>query len=167
VDSTARAVFGVRQPVVVLVAAVVVIYLLGVFVTSLVGRHTLRALDAVLRHAPGLRDLYGAWKQVALTEGEGGVFARVALIPDEGGEMWMLGFTTGKPVEGNPDLCCVFVPASPNPMSGRLFFCPLSKCRFVDLPTKDAFKLILSGGNYVPRAVGAAAVGAAAAKPAP
>ena len=78
------------------------------------------------------------------------------LVPDESGQMRMLGFSSGKPIEGDPNTCCVFVPASPNPTSGRLFFVPLDRCLSLAMTPQSALKLIISGGNYVPAAIGAA-----------
>jgi len=42
----------------------VLIYFLGIFVTSFVGRQVLRLFDRVLGRLPGLRDFYRTWKQV-------------------------------------------------------------------------------------------------------
>jgi len=157
VDSKARAVFGVEYPFVGILIALAAIYLLGLFVTSLVGQFLLGLTDAIIRRIPGLRDLYRSWKQVALTsDNQEGVFAHVVLIPDETGSMRLLGFTSGHPIEGDPDSWCVFVPGSPNPTTGRLYFVLASRCVLVDMKPQEALKLLISGGNYVPSAVGAA-----------
>jgi uncharacterized membrane protein len=87
------------------------------------------------------------------------VFARVVTLPDESGRLRMLGFTSGRPIEGTTDTLCVFVPASPNPTSGRLYFVALSECQFVPVGAQEALKFIVSGGNYVPAAVGPALAG--------
>jgi uncharacterized membrane protein len=87
-------------------------------------------------------------------EGDEGIFARVVLIPDETGHMRMLGFTMHRPIEGDPDTLCVFVPGSPNPTAGRLYFVPVRECLTLDLPVRTAFKILISGGNYVPREIG-------------
>jgi uncharacterized membrane protein len=76
------------------------------------------------------------------------------MIPDETGRMRMLGFSSGRPIEGTTDVVCVFVPASPNPTSGRLYFVALPECRFLEVGAQEALKFIISGGNYVPPAVG-------------
>ncbi|MGE5609053.1 MAG: hypothetical protein ACM359_07350, partial [Bacillota bacterium] len=47
------------------------------------------------------------------------------------------------------DTLCVFVPAAPNPTSGRLYFVPRAQCIVLDLSIEDAFKMILSTGNYI------------------
>jgi uncharacterized membrane protein len=157
VDSQVRVVFGVRYPFLGIVVALVIIYGLGVFVTSLIGRQLLHFVDWTLTHLPGVGDLYRSWKQVAVTPDMSiGVFARVVILPDETGRLRMLGFSSGKPLEGTEDTLCVFVPASPNPTSGRIFFVAQADCRFVDIGAQEALKLIISGGNYIPGPLGAA-----------
>jgi uncharacterized membrane protein len=157
IDSKARAVFGVELPFVGILIALAAIYLLGLFVTSLVGQFLLGLTDSLIRRIPGLRDLYRSWKQVAVTtDAQDGIFAHVVLIPDESGSMHMMGFTSGRAIEGDPGVWCVFVPGSPNPTTGRLFFVPTAACINVDMRAQEALKLIISGGNYVPPAVGAA-----------
>jgi uncharacterized membrane protein len=137
--------------------ALAALYVLGVFVTSLIGQFFLRIVDWVLNRLPGFRDLYRTWKQIAVTpDVEAGILAKVVLVPDESGRLRMLGFTSGRPVEGSADCLCVFVPASPNPATGRLYFVRQADCLFVPVGTKDALKFIVSGGNYVPPSVGGA-----------
>jgi uncharacterized membrane protein len=157
VDANARSLFGFRYPFVGLLLTLVVLYVLGLFVTSLVGRWILGGTDALLAHIPGLKDLYRSWKQMAFSaEGDEGIFARVVLIPDETGRMRMMGFSTHRPVEGAPDTHCVFVPGSPNPTSGRLYFVRTGDCMVLDLPVRTALKVLISGGNYVPSEIGRA-----------
>jgi uncharacterized membrane protein len=154
-DSKARALFDIRYPVLGLVVTFVGLYALGLFITSLVGRWTLTGVDVLLAHIPGLRDLYQSWKQMAFTsEGNAGIFARVVLVPDETGKMHMMGFSAQKPIEGDPQTMCVFVPGSPNPTSGRLYFVPSQDCLTLDLPARVALKVLISGGNYVPEQIG-------------
>jgi uncharacterized membrane protein len=136
-------------------AVVAIIYLLGVFVTSLAGQYILGSTDWVLNRLPGLRNLYRTWKQVAVTpDVNEGVFSHVVLIPAELPSLRMLGFTSGRPIEGSVDVLCVFVPGTPNPVTGRLYFVSKSACRFLPVSAKEALKFIISGGNYVPSSVG-------------
>jgi uncharacterized membrane protein len=160
VDSKARALLGIETPLVGIALALLAIYLLGLFVTSLVGQFLLGLTDSIIRRIPGLRDLYRSWKQVALTaDSHEGIFAHVVLVPDESGQMRALGFTSGRGIEGDPGRWCVFVPGSPNPTTGRLFFVPVDRCIPVDMHPQEALKMIISGGSYVPPAVGAATGG--------
>jgi len=157
VDDKARALFGVKIPLLGILVTLAALYVLGLFVTSLLGQALLRFTDTALNHIPGLRDLYRSWKQVALTtDTHEGAFSHVVLIPDETGQMKMVAFTSGRPIEGDPETLCVFVPASPNPTSGRLFFVRREICIFLDVPVQTVLKMLISGGNYVPRGIGAA-----------
>ena len=140
------------------VLAVVGIYFAGLATTSLIGRAILQALDRLLGRVPILKQVYASWKHVALTPGgTEGIYSKVALIHDEFGHNTVLAFTNGKPVEGQTEILCVFVPATPNPVTGQLRFVRRSSCQIVDISTEEAFKVLLSGGNYVPVELGAAA----------
>jgi uncharacterized membrane protein len=155
VDSKARALFDIRYPVLGLLVTLAGLYLLGLFITSLIGRWIITGADVLLAHIPGLRALYQSWKQMAFSpEGDEGIFARVVLIPDETGKMRMMGFSTRKPIEGDPETLCVFVPGSPNPTSGRLYFVPSRECLMLEVPARTALKILISGGNYVPGELG-------------
>jgi uncharacterized membrane protein len=161
VDSRTRAVFAVEYPFLGIALALGALYLLGLFVTSLLGQYILGTTDGLLRRVPGLRDLYRSWKQVALTtDAHDGIFAHVVLIPSDNGAAHVLGFTSGRPIDGDPGTVCVFVPAAPNPTSGRLFFVPKASCVAVDMLAQEALKLIISGGSYVPPAIGVATLAA-------
>ena len=155
VDSMVQRVVRLPYPFLGVVLSLAVIYCLGVFVTSLVGRYLLRTLNRVLERIPGLRDLYRTWKQLLVTPDlKSGMFAKVLLMPDESGQHYLLGFSTGRPVGDDPDRLCVFVPNSPNPISGRLYFASSKRCHFVSVSSQDALKTVVSSGNYVPAAFG-------------
>jgi uncharacterized membrane protein len=159
VDSKSRELLHVTTPFVGIAIAIGVIYLLGLFVTSVVGKFLLAVFDRLIRRVPGLRDLYRSWKHVALAETQVGIFAHVVLVPDDAGRGCVLGFTSGHAIDGDPGLSCVFVPGSPNPTTGKLYFVPTTRCIRLEMSPQDALKLIISGGNYVPDAVGKGTVG--------
>jgi uncharacterized membrane protein len=131
----------------------------------LVGRFFLGIVDSLLIRVPVLKQLYTAWKQVAFVPvGTEGTFSRVVLIGDETSQMLMLGFCSGTPIDGDADTFCVFMPSAPNPVGGsRLFFVRREKLIWLNVSTEEAFKVVLSNGNYVPKAVGEA-IGAATGK---
>jgi uncharacterized membrane protein len=147
-------------PGVGILIAVTAIYLSGLVTTTLLGKFVLGIIDALLLRVPIIRTVYLAWKQIALTPGGGteGVFSKVALIPHDSGGSLMLGFTSARAIEGYPDIVCVFVPSCPNPVMGRLHFVDRRICQLVDMTTEEAFKIVLSTGNYLPQPLGAAAV---------
>ena len=150
--------FNRSIPFVGVLIALTAIYFAGLVATVSLGKFIIRSFDSVLSSLPGLRQLYIAWKQIVVTPGGGadGVFSHVCLIPDETGATHLLGFTNAKPIENHPNTYCVFVPGSPNPMNGRLYFVRIDKCTMVDLSTEEGFKVVLSTGNYVPPQVGVA-----------
>jgi uncharacterized membrane protein len=155
VDGLAQKVVKLPYPFLGVLLSLVVIYCLGVFVTSLVGRYLLRTLNRVLEQIPGLRDLYRTWKQLLVTpELNSGMFAKVVFLPDESGQHYLLGFTTGRPIADGDDRMCVFVPNSPNPIAGRLYFTSMKRCHFLAISSKDALKTVVSSGNYLPAAFG-------------
>lgn len=153
--------FGRVIPLVGLLLAISAIYLLGLFVTSVIGKWILGLLDRLLSRVPILKDAYQAWKHVSITPGgKEGIYAKVVLVPDDATRGYVMGFTSGDPVEHNPSLCCVFVPAAPNPINGRLVFAKITDVIMLSVTAEEAFKLILSGGNYVPPEVGRATAAA-------
>ena len=146
-------------PFVGVAISIAVIYAAGLLTSSLLGKWLLHIIDALLLRLPIIKQIYLGWKQIALTPGgTEGVFSKVALIPNENGHTLMLGFTSARPVEGHPGILCVFVPSCPNPVMGRLYLVRRESCQLVDLSTEEAFKIILSTGNYVPSPLGDAAV---------
>ena len=155
VDSMVQKVVHLPYPLLGILLSLAVIYGLGVFVTSLIGRYLLRTFDRVLAGIPGLRDLYRTWKQLLVTPDlDSGMFAKVVLLPDESGQHYLLGFSTGRPIGEDGDRLCVFVPNSPNPITGRLYFASMKRCHFLPISPKDAFTTVVSSGNYLPEALG-------------
>jgi uncharacterized membrane protein len=127
------------------------VYATGLITNSLIGKYLLKLVDAVIMRLPGIRFLYQGWKQIALTPGgTEGTFSRVVLIPDETGTMRLMGFCSGRLVMADEPCYCVFIPSSPNPITGRLYFVRASRCQFIGMTTEEAFKVILSTGNYIP-----------------
>lgn len=135
--------------------SVILIYLAGLLVTSLIGQYFLGMVDRILSRLPGLREVYRVWKQVALTPaGSLGVYANVVLVRDETGSLYYLGFSSGQPIPGDTSTLCVFVPNYPNAVTGRIYFVPSSLCITLDMSVDEAFKAIVSGGNYLPDVIG-------------
>ena len=142
---------GLNIPGLGIVLAIVLIYLTGLFVSSIVGKFFLTKLDQLLQRLPLLRDLYKAWKQISFTPGGGeGIYAKVVLVPDGRGDQHVLAFSSLEPLSASSDSVAVFVPNAPNPVTGRVAF--IRRNDIIELPisTEEAFKILLSSGNYVP-----------------
>jgi uncharacterized membrane protein len=125
------------------------VYLLGVVVTSVFGRFALRLGDRALRHIPGLRLVYQAWKEILVTPiDRPNTFHEVVLVPIPEGGGAQLGFTSGVPVPGDPASVCL--PNVPNPITGRLIVVRRDRCLSLKMSAEDAFKFLLSTGNHQP-----------------
>jgi uncharacterized membrane protein len=147
---------GFPYPGVGILLALVAVYLLGFLVTSLIGRWLMTLGDRALGRIPGLRLLYQSWKEVMVEPADRpGMFHRVVLVPSPEGQT-QLGFTNGVGLPGDPQTLCVFVPGVPNPVSGRLLLVPQRACVPLELPREEAFKFLLSTGNYQPAGLRAA-----------
>ena len=143
-----------------IVLAIALIYVVGMVTTSFLGKFFLSLIDGILMRLPVIRQLYQGWKQIALTPGgTEGTFSKVVLIPDETGYMKFMGFTSARLIEADEPCYCVFVPSAPNPITGRLYFVPIDRCELLDMSPEEAFKVILSTGNYVPPIIRINAVG--------
>jgi uncharacterized membrane protein len=163
VDLT-QVLFGIKIHFLGVLIALAAIYAVGIVTNSLLGKYFLKLIDAIIMRLPGIRLLYQGWKQIALTPGgTESTFSNVVLIPDETGTMRLLGFCSGRIVEADEPSYCVFIPSSPNPITGRLYFIRASRCQFIQMSTEEAFKIILSTGNYVPPLIPIAAPEAAQA----
>lgn len=152
--------FDKSIPVVGVLIALAVIYLAGLIVTVSLGKFTIGVIDRLLGHVPLIRPLYESWKQISFIPGGGqGMFAYVVLLPGDGGPMKLMGFSNCTPVPGDPQMICVFVPNVPNPMQGRLYFAPRESVTVTSISTDEAFKILLSTGNYIPHGLTAAQPG--------
>jgi uncharacterized membrane protein len=141
---------GIHFPGLGILLALVGVYLLGLAVTSILGRLALRLADRILQKVPGLSLLYRAWKDVLLVPPDkAGTFHEVVLVPDQRGGA-QVGFTSGRPLPGDPRSICVFLPGIPNPLAGRLVIVGRDQCPPLPLPMEEAFKFLLSTGNYLP-----------------
>jgi uncharacterized membrane protein len=142
---------GFDVPGVGVVLAVVAVYLLGILVTSLLGKMFLSAADRLLNRIPGLHQLYSAWKEIlVLSPSKASVFHQVVLAIGVDGKRAQIGFTSGVSLPGSPQTICVFLPNAPNPVTGWLTMLDRSCCLPLRIPVTEAFKFLLSSGNYVP-----------------
>lgn len=143
-------VFGRYIPLFGVLLGLVGIFVLGGIVNHAIGKWFIQRIDSLLLRIPALKQFYVAWKHVTLTDdGSEGIWARVVMVDIEGGGQ-MLGFTSGKPLKNLPTHLAVFIPSAPLPTTGRICFFPTARCTILPLSNDEAFKMLLSGGNYIP-----------------
>jgi uncharacterized membrane protein len=142
---------GVHFPGLGFVLALVLIYLLGVIVTSFLGRVALGLVDRLLCQVPALSHVYRTWKDVLIVSPrEGGVFHQVVLVGSPSGPGAQLGFTSGHGLPGDPNSICVFLPGIPSMLSGRLVIVSRDSCTRLDISVEEAFTFLVSMGNHLP-----------------
>jgi uncharacterized membrane protein len=130
-----------------LLLALLVVYGIGLLVTTFVGRWLFGYVDRLLERVPLLGTLYQSLKEVLGYDSTRERFFRgvVAVPADEGYE---IGFVTGEGAgpNGAPHTL-VFVPSVPNPTNGRLLLIDPARLVVLDVRTHDALRALVSMGK--------------------
>ncbi|MEZ6038438.1 MAG: DUF502 domain-containing protein [Planctomycetota bacterium] len=134
-----------------LLAALVAIYLTGLFVTSFFGRWLWRRVDRWLENLPLGGTLYQSLKEVLGYDSSRDRFFE-AVVAVQLGESAAAGFEIGlvtgrAPGPDGSEHTVVFVPSSPNPTNGRLLLLPPDRVRRLDLRAADALRGLVSMGK--------------------
>jgi len=130
-----------------LLLALLVIYFVGLFVTTFVGKWLWRRIDSLLEKLPVLGSLYQSLKEVLGYDSKRDRFFEsvVAVAVDDGFE---IGLVTGTaPGPDGTEHTVVFVPSSPNPTNGRLLLLPEDRLKKLDLRAADALRGLVSMGK--------------------
>ncbi|HWO43717.1 MAG TPA: DUF502 domain-containing protein [Candidatus Eisenbacteria bacterium] len=131
-----------------LLSVVLVLYGLGLTLTTMVGRWLWTYLDLALCRFPGLGMLYRTLKQIlGFESGEGALFERVVLVHDEGTGGAEIGLVTASDGTADERQLLVFIPHSPNPAQGRLLRLPASRVIATDWTVDRALKGLLTLGK--------------------
>ncbi|MCW0232177.1 MAG: DUF502 domain-containing protein [Ferrovibrio sp.] len=156
-----------------LIAAVVLLTLIGFLATNLMGRTLLRLGERIVARMPIVRGVYSALKQIFETvfSQSGNSFRQVALVPWPSTGSWTIAFVTNY-VQGGEvseqlgeDLVTVYVPTTPNPTGGYMTYYRRRDIKILSMTVDQAMKLIISCGVIVPPDVMAASKTAAGGKP--
>lgn len=140
--------------------AIILVYFMGFFLASFLGRTFWRTTESLLSRIPLIRAIYPNVKQVTdflLTERPMEFSGVVAVqYPRKG--VWSLGLSTGEPMKQLqarvPDeLVTVFVPSSPTPMTGYVIQVPREDVVELNLTIDEGLRFTISGGVIKPGAV--------------
>jgi uncharacterized membrane protein len=139
--------------------AIVLIYILGVFVGNLLGRTAWRIAEVAVMKIPLVRAIYPAVKQVTdflLSERTAQFQGSkvVAVEPHEKG-IWSIGLVTGEGLRPLTEatgrqMISVFVPSSPTAFSGYVLMVPRESVVELPLKVEEAMRLLVSGGVISP-----------------
>lgn len=133
-----------------LVAVLAGTYLIGLTITTFVGRFAWSLLDGILESLPALGTLYRTLKQVlGYGEGEDALFERAVLVPGREQGSHEIGLVTSRlPAEdGHGPRLAVFVPSSPTPTSGRLTIVDEEIVTELPVSIHEALKYLVGVGS--------------------
>lgn len=124
------------------------IYLVGLIVSSFLGRWLWSQVDMLLMHVPLLGSLYQTLKQLlGYGAGPDAMFKRVVMVPCDDVPGEQLGFVTDEIALPNGDqTLAVFLPAAPNPTNGRLIYISGEHVSPLDVSVNEAMKSLVSAG---------------------
>lgn len=144
-------------------SVIIITVLIGMATRLILLRKFFGFWENLLARVPMIGKIYLTIKEISRASlGEGKLFFKKAVLfeyPRSG--LYSLGFVT-------MDNCCeefrnkikadsvhVFLPTSPNPTSGFFVIVPKKEVIPLDMSVTDAFKLIVSGGAFLPSTPGA------------
>ncbi len=141
-------------PGVGLLAAILGIAMIGFLAANLVGRTILSYWELLLNRMPVIRSVYKATKQIFQTafSQESATFEKVGLVEYPRRGVHVVAFIARELDSGeigldagHPMYAC-FMPTTPNPTSGFLFFLNKEEVKVLDLSVEEGAKLVISAG---------------------
>ncbi len=139
-----------------LIGLLILLFLIGILTKITLGNRLIQMAQKILLRLPIVNFIYSTCKQIGdaiWSSKSSGMFHQVVLVEYPRKGCWGLGFMTNdnhdsyEVTEKLPqDIVSVFLPTTPNPTSGFLFFVPRSECIFLDMSVSDAMRLIVSCG---------------------
>lgn len=133
-----------------LLVVVLATYLIGLTVTTYIGKSFWRLFDDLLEELPALGTLYRTLKQVlGYGDGRDAMFERVVLVPGrdrDGHEIGLVTKTLPPEADGGPRLV-VFVPAAPSPTSGRVVVIEEARTLAMQISVHEAMKFLVALGK--------------------
>ena len=141
------------QTAIALVATLGVILAVGALAHRVVGQRLLGWVESGINRIPLFNLVYGSARKlldILQTKPEGS--QRVVLIDFPHKEMKAVGFVTRLLREegSGRELAAVYVPTTPNPMSGYLEIVPVERLTPTDWTVDQAMSFIISGGAVAP-----------------
>jgi uncharacterized membrane protein len=139
--------------------AIILVYFMGFFLASFLGRTSWRAAERLLHRIPLIRAIYPNIKQVTdflLTERSVGFSGVVAVeYPRKG--IWAVGLSTGGPMTQlqqrvSGELVSIFIPSSPTPVTGYVIQVPKEDVIELNLTIDEGLRFTISAGVIKPEA---------------
>ena len=145
-------------PGVGLLFTLISITLIGALAANLVGRTVIGYWDRLLNRMPVIRSIYRGTKQIfqTIVSQQGGSFRQAALVEYPTPGFYTI-FLISKEIDGadigkepGRRMYAGFIPTTPNPTSGYLYFFDVADAQILDMSVEDAIKLVISCGLVFP-----------------
>ena len=135
-----------------------IIILIGFITTNFLGRKIHGFFEKIVLKLPFFKQVYPALKEMAVflfTRERLSSFKQVVLIEYPRKGIYAMGFLTNDSSKEicdsiGKELCNVFVPSSPGPLTGFTILVPKKEIVYTKISIEDAFKFIVSGGVVNP-----------------
>jgi len=150
-----KKIFGFYIPGLGFLFFILFIYFVGFLANRYIGKKFLYSIERWFFNLPFIRNIYPGFKQLSsfLFEEKEIKFKKVVLVEYPSKGIFSLGFLTKEEIKDldnfDEKLVSVFIPSTPNPLTGFLIFVPKDNLKFLDLSVSDAMKIIFSGGFLV------------------
>lgn len=140
------------------ILAILLLLVTGMFGANLLGRRLVLIYENFLNRIPVIRSVYGAVKnftEVVFSD-SGSSFKKALMIEYPRRGLYCLCFQTSDDLEEiqartGETVVTVFLPTTPNPTSGFIFFVPRDDVVELDMSVEEALKMIISLGVVVPK----------------
>jgi len=137
--------------------AVILIYFVGLFLASFLGRTTWRLIEGALYRIPLIRAIYPNIKQVTdfLLRERTLQFSGVVAVQYPRKGIWSVGLVTSRPMKtlqntAGDELMTVFIPSSPTPVTGYTITVAKRDVVELGLSLDEALRYTISGGVIKP-----------------
>jgi uncharacterized membrane protein len=140
--------------------AIILVYFMGFFLASFIGRTTWRAAEGLLYRIPLIRAIYPNVKQVTdfLFSERKVEFSGVVAVQYPRKGVWSLALVTGQPIKQVQDLIedeliTLFVPSSPTPVTGYVIQAARSEVIELNMSIDEGLRFAISAGVIKPGAI--------------
>lgn len=130
------------------VAAVLLVMLVGMFASNLLGRAVFGGLDGLLNRIPWIKGVYGAAKEISsvVFVEKGSAFRKVIIFEYPRRGLYSIGFVTLESEDLPSGFHHVFLPTTPNPTSGYFLMVPRADAKVLPISVERGLKMIISAG---------------------
>ena len=143
------AVIGIQIPGLGIILTILFIFIIGLFVTNVLGRTILKWSEIIVARVPIVSTIYNSIKQItgAFSGSTAKSFQRVILIEYPRRNLWTMAFVTNESKNKKGDIFYhLFVPTTPNPTSGVFIIVPKNDAIHPNISVESGLRTIVSGG---------------------